>query len=229
MVMDIDNRPALIVRSENARSIYQKGRESILFALSLLAGAAIIAGIAAIMVQNRKVVSRLLKLRNEVHKISTSGDTSARVETKGKDELASLAVDINGMLATIQNNREQEKKLLESLEVEIKKRAEYTRELIHELKSPITPILSSSELLIEEINQEPWASLAKNIHRGAVDMNDRLDDLMDTARGEVGLLQLHAEQLDLVPAIKRIAGEMTPLITRRKQNLILKLPEVLRR
>jgi len=45
-------------------------------------------------------------------------------------------------------------------------------------------ILSSSELLVDGLKEQPWLNLAKNIYRGALDMNDRLDDLLDMAKGD---------------------------------------------
>ncbi|MDP2918676.1 MAG: HAMP domain-containing sensor histidine kinase [Dehalococcoidia bacterium] len=127
------------------------------------------------------------------------------------------------MLVKIEKQQELEKKLRDDLEQEIKKRSEYTRELVHELKTPITPILSSSELLLEGMTQEPWTRLAKNIYRGALDMNDRLDDLMDTARGEVGMLRLRNEPMNMLLIIRQMAEEMSPLVASRSQKFVLEL------
>ena len=41
------------------------------------------------------------------------------------------------------------------------------------LKTPLTPVLASSELLTSELKQEPYLSLAKNIHRGAANLSRR--------------------------------------------------------
>ena len=77
---------------------------------------------------------------------------------------------------------------------------------------------------MDGITTEPWAGLAKNIYNGATDMNARLDDLVDMARGEVGILKLRTEPLDMAPAIKLLAEEMLPLISFRQQTLKLELP-----
>ena len=50
---------------------------------------------------------------------------------------------------TIKRLYEREKKLRESLEDEIKKRSEFARVLVHELKTPLTSILAAAELLRE--------------------------------------------------------------------------------
>ena len=51
--------------------------------------------------------------------------------------------------AKLQELYTAEKKLREDLEAEINKRVEFTRALVHELKTPITPVLASSELMLE--------------------------------------------------------------------------------
>ena len=73
---------------------------------------------------------------------------------------------------------QREKTLREALQAEIRSRTEFTRALVHELKTPLTPIMASSELLVEELKQEPLLGLAKNVHRGAENMNRRVDELL---------------------------------------------------
>jgi signal transduction histidine kinase len=166
----------------------------------------------------------VIGFHRSVRQIAASGDVSARVPVKGEDELADLGREINAMLSTIEKQQVAEKVLQQGLEMEIRKRSEYTRELVHELKTPITPIVSSSEILAEGIQQQPYAQLAQNIYRGALDMNDRLDDLVDIARGEVGALKLRNEPLNMVGVIAQMAREMSPLIESRRQSLALDLP-----
>ncbi len=91
---------------------------------------------------------------------------------------------------------QREKNLREALQAEIRSRTEFTRALVHELKTPLTPIMASSELLVEELTEEPLVSLARNVHRGAENMNRRVDELLDLARGEVGMLKVNLNPVD---------------------------------
>ena len=58
----------------------------------------------------------------------------------------------------IKKSYQNEQTLRRSLESEIKKRIEFTRVLVHELKTPLTPILASSEIMAREL---PRGTLAK--------------------------------------------------------------------
>ncbi|MDD5287722.1 MAG: CHASE4 domain-containing protein [Dehalococcoidales bacterium] len=199
LINDINGQPALIIRTDTARDIVSKGRDSMTFILLVLVVCAVITSIVAIIIQDRLTLSRIKKFNNDIQQISASGDVSSRIKVTGKDELSNFTENINKVLATIEEQNKKETILRQSLEAEMNKRADYTRELAHELKTPITPILSSSELLVEGIKGEPWLSLAKNIYRGALDMNDRLDDLLDLAKGDVGILRLSLEEIDPKP------------------------------
>jgi PAS domain S-box-containing protein len=112
-----------------------------------------------------------------------------------------------------------EMELRHELEAKIKDRADFTRSLVHELKTPLTPVLASSELLVEELKEEPWRSLANNINIGAINLNRRIDELLDLARGEVGLLKLNPQQVDTTKLFQEIVTYMTPVATSNKQTL----------
>ena len=119
---------------------------------------------------------------------------------------------------------EHEKKLRQELESEINKRIEFTRILVHELKTPITPVLASCELLLEELNDESLLPLVKNISNGASNLNKIIDELLDMVKGEIGILQLNPEWVYLQQLLQEIASNVTPLALRRGQNLSLELP-----
>jgi len=118
---------------------------------------------------------------------------------------------------------EEERKLRQELEAEVQRRIEFTRALVHELKTPLTPILSSSELLVSELREEPWASVAENIHRGAGNLSNRIDELLDLARGEIGMLQVHPRPVDIRQLLRGIAEDMKATISSNEQSLKLAL------
>jgi len=120
---------------------------------------------------------------------------------------------------------QREKTVREALQVEIKSRIEYTRALVHELKTPLTPILASSELLMEELTEEPLVGLAKNVYRGAENMNRRVDELLDLARGEVGILKVNLNPVDSDKLLREAVKYMEPSAKKGGQTLVLEMPE----
>ena len=119
---------------------------------------------------------------------------------------------------------EQEKELRQELEAEMERRIEFTRVLVHELKTPLTPVLASSELLATQLQKEPLLTLARNINRGASNLNNRIDELLDLARGEMGMLQLKSEPVDLLQLFHGIVDDMALVASSQGQSLLLELP-----
>jgi two-component system, OmpR family, response regulator VicR len=119
---------------------------------------------------------------------------------------------------------QQEKELRHQLEEEMKRRVEFTRALAHELKTPLTSVLAAADLLVSELHEEPLQTLAKNIRQGASNLGSRIDELLDLARGEVGMLQVKLDWVDILQLLRETADSMAPLASRRGQSLVLMLP-----
>ncbi|MFQ5759189.1 MAG: ATP-binding protein [Candidatus Bathyarchaeia archaeon] len=127
----------------------------------------------------------------------------------------------------LQELYQNEKVLRQKLEEEINKRIEFTRALVHELKTPITPVLASSELLLQKLKDEPLLGLAQNISQGASNLNHRIDELLDLAKGEIGVLRLNPEPVDPLQLLQGIVHEETPVALRNGQFLNVELPSSL--
>ena len=122
---------------------------------------------------------------------------------------------------------QQEKDLRQTLETEIEKRIEFTRALVHELKTPITPVLSSSELLLEELGEGPLGNLAKNINRSANNLNERIDELLELARSEIGIIRINPQPFYPAALLQEITDTLMTTAARMGLTLHLELPDSL--
>jgi len=128
------------------------------------------------------------------------------------------------MEGELKERYEQERNLRGELEREIKKRIEFTRIIVHELKTPLTSIMVSSDLLTAEIKEELLLELAQSINRSAANLNSRIDELLDMARGEMGMLKLNPKWVEPLKLLSGLARDMTPVVQRRQQSINLELP-----
>ncbi len=124
----------------------------------------------------------------------------------------------------LQLRYEEEKALRQQLEEEIRKRIEFTRALVHELKTPITPILAAIELLLDEVKDERSVRLVQSIDRSASNLNQRIDELLDLARGETDMLQLNLGPVDMITMLHEIANQMIPLALSNEQTMTVDMP-----
>ncbi|UCD08426.1 MAG: PAS domain S-box protein [Dehalococcoidales bacterium] len=157
-------------------------------------------------------------------------ETVSSIEYNGKRATLGNFMDITESKLARQELEKlyaQERQLRESLEEEIQKRIEFTRALVHELKTPITPVLAAVELLMEEMSDTRLARLVGSIDRSANNLNLRIDELLDLARGETDMLRIELEIVDTHSVFNDVGYEMIPLALRNKQVLNFELPESL--
>lgn len=102
LVQDINGNPALLIRLELPRDIYKQGQSSIQLFLGLLIIVGLVFVGVTILLLERTVISRLLRLESEVTDIATSGNIGGRVAVTGTDELSELERDINKMLESLE-------------------------------------------------------------------------------------------------------------------------------
>ena len=120
--------------------------------------------------------------------------------------------------------RTAELKLLnEELDREIHRRAEFNRALVHELKTPLTAMLASAELFLDELKDDPRLELAKNIYRAAQNLDRRTDELLDVARGEVGLLTIAPMAGDVRQLLFSMVENIKAAVARKKQRLAVEI------
>ena len=113
------------------------------------------------------------------------------------------------------------------LEAEINKRSQFTRAIVHELRNPLTAIISSSNELKEneQLDEKIRIALVENICRASTDLEQRVNELFELARGELGLLEIHPELLDMNQLIQEISAEMEPVAAKKGIKLFWRLSD----
>ena len=128
---------------------------------------------------------------------------------------------------TLRELYRQEENLRSELEKQIQQRIEFTWVRVHELKTPLTPVLGSSRMLANNLKEEPWRSLAVNINRGALNLNSRIDELLDLAKSEIGILKLDYEWVDPSRLLQDVLDYVGPEAEILGQTLISDIPSSL--
>ncbi len=95
---DLAGAPALALEVEMPREIYAQWRGTLLYVLLGLTVSTLAFGGIFLLLLEKNVLSRLAQLARAVRGIREGGDLETRVPVSGKDELAALAGEVNGML-----------------------------------------------------------------------------------------------------------------------------------
>jgi two-component sensor histidine kinase/sensor domain CHASE-containing protein len=102
LLEDIYGNPAAILRVSIPRSIYEKGRENLGYLFWALAITAAFSSFLVLLIMDRLILKRVVRLGSEIEKIGATRNLGARVEIDGKDELSALAKITNSTLAELE-------------------------------------------------------------------------------------------------------------------------------
>jgi len=116
------------------------------------------------------------------------------------------------------------------LETINKQREDFLSIISHELKTPLTSIKSSSELLSEELAGDKQPSrkrLIENIRRSADRLETMLNSLLNMVRLRSGPLEVRLRSTDIIPCIRSAVDLCLLPIEEKHQSLEVDLPETL--
>ncbi len=118
-----------------------------------------------------------------------------------------------------------ERQLRRDIQDKMVERIEFTRALVHELKTPLTPLMACSEALSSTLTDEPQTSLARNVNIGASRLSKKVDDLIDLARGEVGILHLKCRRIDPQKMLREVLDYVSENASRKNLEINLDAPQ----
>jgi signal transduction histidine kinase len=95
---------------------------------------------------------------------------------------------------------------------------------VHELKTPLTSIIATVDLLQEQVKDPLQTRMVQNILRSSVNLEQRVNELFELARGELGLIKIEPVPLDMGRLIIEIAAEITPVAQEKGLKLRTEIP-----
>lgn len=150
---------------------------------------------------------------------------------KYKDHLEELVKDRTRQVLDTQKELKKslaaERKLARELQEKIKERIDFTSALVHELKTPLTPLVVGSEALLTTINQEPQRSFARDIHISVNRLSRKVDDLLDLSRGEAGILKLSYRWINPEKTIREALNIVNMNPKSKEYRFIIDIPKKL--
>lgn len=145
-----------------------------------------------------------------------------------QDNLRLLQQVADQLTLALENSRlySQEKLARNEIERQSKERTEFIDALVHEVKTPLTAILASSELMAAQLSgkSSPLSELAQNLDSSARNLNQRVAELMDFAQMQGTQPVLNLQPIDIHGVVKQVANQISTLLQSKEQKLSFELP-----
>ena len=100
-------------------------------------------------------------------------------------------------------------------------RADLTRMIIHDLRNPISTLISTLNLAQTQLNSTMDTAVLIDAQQSCLDMLDMVDSLMDITRLEAGQMAIETEAIYLQPLAQKVVARLQPLATQRNISLSL--------
>jgi signal transduction histidine kinase len=152
---------------------------------------AVLAGLVGVAVGRR--IMRPLERVSEAAGDIAEGGLDTRLDSEVDPDLARLVTSFNEMADAVQTRIERE--------------ARFASDVSHELRSPITALAAAVEVLdarradLNERTQQALDVVISQVRR----FDQMVIDLLELSRLDVGITDLHPEDTDLAPLVRRIA------------------------
>ena len=124
LLRDIYGKPAMLLRADVPRTVFQQGEMSLKFLFLFLFFASLFFGITTILLLERIVLAPLAKLNQEVKQIANHSNLNLRVKLRGSDEFGSLAQGINKMLSALAESQAQQRESQERYQIVVEQASE---------------------------------------------------------------------------------------------------------
>lgn len=109
-----------------------------------------------------------------------------------------------------------------------RQRIEWLAALAHHLRTPLTPIVASSQMLsgqIAKTDDDKLKKLANNIAVGSENLKDNLKLFWDISEVESASFQLDLDKVDPKAIVETIASDMGSVAAKKSQSIVTDTPE----
>ena len=150
-------------------------------------------------------------------------ERAAREEAR---HAVTLTTVLDATRADLERSLSETRRLNAELETAAQRKDEFLAMLAHELRNPLSPIVSGLDILRRQGPAEArFPRILEVMERQAHHLTRLVDDLLDVSRISRGLIELRRETVPLATALHLAVESVRPLVESERHTLSLSMPE----
>jgi signal transduction histidine kinase/CheY-like chemotaxis protein len=178
----------MVARVEVSHAAYHTARWDVIGFAVVSIGLALVFGYAI----SWSIIGPVQRMDTQLAQI-TAGDFSQRIEVANRDELGTLAANLNNMTTELG-------RLYRQLEAANRHKSEFLASMSHELRTPLNAIIGFSEVLLERLFGELTAKQEEylgDILDSGRHLLSLINDILDLSKVEAGRMELELSRFSL--------------------------------
>ena len=208
------NITAAVLLHSPINGISSAQRDGIVILVFCILTALFLASILAVLLA-RHFIRPLRKIGQAADKVM-KGDYSARTEVRQNDEIGALAGNIDGLFVQLANVEEERKKL-------DKMRQDFVSNISHELRTPVTVIKGSLEVLENGLITDPgeMQEYFRQMSSDTAHLQRLVNDLLELSRLQNTNFKIEKSELNLADILKEAVRSMQRIAEQKQVTILL--------
>jgi signal transduction histidine kinase len=205
----------MVGKVENSHTTYMTSQKMVMgFAVGSM-GLALILGYAL----SWSLLGPVQRMDVQLHQIA-QGDFSQRVTVPNRDELGTLAANLNRMT-------EELGRLYQQLEAASRHKSQFLANMSHELRTPLNAILGYTELMMDEIYgpvPEQLCEVLGRVQQSGKHLLCLINAVLDLSRIEAGRLTLTLADYSMPSVVQTVFAAVESLAAAKRLALKVSVP-----
>jgi signal transduction histidine kinase len=150
-----------------------------------------------------------------------AGDFDQRVHVVNRDELGTLAANVNRMCDELG-------RLYQHIEAASERKSQFLASMSHELRTPLNAIIGLTEMMVTNaarFGTEKALEPLRRVNAAGTHLLSLINEVLDLSKIEAGKLELNPEPINLARLIDEVVGTAGQLAEKNQNRLIVEAQE----
>jgi signal transduction histidine kinase len=156
-----------------------------------------------------------------------SGEFSQRVEIPNRDELGTLAANLNGMSEELGRLYRQIEEKSRQLEAANKHKSDFLARVSHDLRTPLNSIIGFTRIVVRRMEGQLPALQKENLQKVLISSEHLLgliNTLLDLAKIDAGKMEVSADTFRVEDIINMTTSTVEPLLKDGRVRIVRDIP-----